>query len=123
VTTVLQYIRRHLEAQVFLDPLPRPTPLAYVQARQTQVEQFETYARNRMGFGWYRYRHNFHDGEPPRFDAVASAIDRLRRYRADGNQEHLIDAANLCKIEFAKPSHPAPHFTPIDDGEHSKPIG
>ena len=30
-----------------------------------------------------------------------------------------MDAANLCEIEFDRPgSHPNPHMTPIDDGDH-----
>jgi hypothetical protein len=44
----------------------------------------------------------------------------LRKYKADGNQEHLVDAANLCMVEFIQPAcHPSPHFTPSDDGEHA----
>lgn len=44
-----------------------------------------------------------------------------------GNIEHLIDAANLCKVEsmrarFGLSEHPSPRWAPKDDGEHTERI-
>ena len=45
---------------------------------------------------------------------VASAIDRLVAYQESGNREHLVDAANMCGIEFEFGNHPEAHFEAID---------
>jgi len=57
-----------------------------------------------------------------RRDHIKSIIKHLRSYLKTGNQEHLVDAANLCMVEAAlNPScHPAPYFRSIDDGEHTE---
>jgi hypothetical protein len=118
--TVTDHLRASLLSQLpSLDPLPVPVSLEYVLSRQTLVEQFESLRRNRLAFGFFRYRHNFHSGERGHYNSVDGAIDRLKRYLKDGNQEHLVDAANLCMVEFVQPAcHPNPHFSPTDDGEH-----
>lgn len=45
---------------------------------------------------------------------------KLSDYKDTGNLECLVDAANLLMIEFAAPTHPHPHFTPLDDIGHVK---
>jgi hypothetical protein len=106
-----------------LDPLPKPVPLEQVIARQTLIERFEVLRRNRLAIGYFRYCHNFHSGERGKYNSVDSTIERLRRYKRDGNQEHLVDAANLCMVEFVQPScHPKPHFTASDDADHATEI-
>jgi hypothetical protein len=47
------------------------------------------------------------------------------QHQESGNLEHLVDAANLCLVEWIKAhiglsQHPSPHWAPSDDGEHSK---
>ena len=82
---------------------------------------FERLMRNRLLIGHYRYG-GLAD-EPPfkRFDNIGSAIARLKRYLTDGNVEHLVDAANLCLVEFVKPDcHPNPSLRPVDDGPHKE---
>lgn len=76
------------------------------------------YAKNRMITGFFRYG-NFHDPGQPKYDRIRSAIHRLKKYQQTGNTEHVIDALNLCGIEFEKPSHPKAHFKAIDDGIHT----
>lgn len=121
--TVTQLLREHLLSEVFLDPLPTPVTIGYIQRCQVTVERFEMLRRNRMVFGWYRHRHNLLDPGRGGFKAVESAIYRLQDYLETGNQENLVDAANLCAIEFVLPgSHPAPHFTHVDDGHHAERI-
>jgi hypothetical protein len=118
--TITEHIRASLLAKLpSLDPLPAPVSLEYVLSRQTLVERFESLRCNRLAFGFFRYHHNFHSGERGRYNSIDSAIDRLRRYKEDGNQEHLVDTANLCMVEFVQPAcHSNPHFTPTDDGQH-----
>jgi hypothetical protein len=120
MTTWNEHIRAHLLASIpSLEPLPTPVSLEYVMSRQTLVARFDELRRNRLGFGFFRYHHNFHSGERGKYNSIDSAIDRLRSYKKDGNQEHLVDAANLCMVEFVQPAcHPNPHFSSTDDGEH-----
>jgi hypothetical protein len=93
--------------------------LDYVQSRQAEVKEFERLRRNRFSVGYFRYGHNFETVEPGDYLNVESAIQRLQRYLIDGNQEHLVDAANLCAVEYINPaSHSNPHFAPSDDGQH-----
>lgn len=82
--------------------------------------------KNRMLMGFFRYG-SIRSEDAKRYDNVGSAIKRLQKYMSDGNLEHLVDAANLCLCEFVKApwgrgSHPNPHWTPIDDGEHTEEI-
>ena len=81
--------------------------------------EFERLMRNRLIMGAMRYGPltRQQNGE---FANVESAIARLRRYQQTGNTEHLVDAANLCLVEFTKGNHPKRHFAASDDGEHTK---
>lgn len=89
------------------------------ELRQSQWSPlFETLMRNRLVLGGLRY--GLLKEEGPRFDNVGSAIARLKRYQTDGNIEHLVDAANLCLVEFERGSHPKRHFYANDDGYHTK---
>lgn len=86
---------------------------------------FERAMRRRMVTGFARHGGpNFRTGAPSGYDAVGSAIERLKRYLKDGNQEHLVDAANMCMIEFGAPNQvdPAPHWSPtgVDGAIHAR---
>lgn len=52
------------------------------------------------------------------YDILGSIQKRLELYKNTGNQEHLVDCANLLMIEYECPTHRNPHFTPTDDGIH-----
>jgi hypothetical protein len=81
--------------------------------------RFVELMRNRMALGFFRYGGLITESLR-RYDNVASAIRRLRLYLVDGNQEHLVDAANLCLCEFVtKSSNPRAEWRPVDDGEHT----
>ena len=113
--------KRLLEAAGVVE-LPRcHLPLKMVEVTQWSW-RFEKLMRARLVMGYYRYggltsptrRATPHDN-------VGSAIRRLQTYYSTGNQEHLIDAANLCMVEFMVPScHPAPHWSSTDDGQHTR---
>ena len=45
---------------------------------------------------------------------IQSALSRLHEYQRTGNREHLVDAANMCGIEFEFGNHPQGHFEAID---------
>lgn len=83
--------------------------------------EFEQLMRNRILVGAYRYG-DMRDQNKGKFDQVGSAIKRLQRYKESGNAEHLVDAANLCLVEFRHPNHPDYHFEATDDGEHAEPL-
>lgn len=87
--------------------------------RETEwVSQFEQYMRNRLIMGAIRYE----TFEAKRRKHNYNLLDYVRRkcdeYEATGNQECLVDAANVLMIEFDCPTHPSPHFTPGDDTSH-----
>jgi|WetSurMetagenome_2_1015567.scaffolds.fasta_scaffold39004_4 hypothetical protein len=81
-------------------------------------DDFVILMRNRMIMGYFRYGAN----KPElmkKLDFIGSAKQRIERYEKDGNLEHLVDAANILRMEFEMPHHPNAHFQSIDDGEHS----
>lgn len=116
--TITHWLRSRLleRAGLATADMPRIDP---DDARRSQWSpRFERLMRNRLVFGAYRYGlRDFAAGEPSGHDAVGSAIARLRAYQRDGNQEHLVDAANLCLVEFGCPMHPSPRWAPA--GEHN----
>lgn len=78
--------------------------------------RFEQLMRNRLMMGFFRYgplavkRANAH-----KYDCPEYAVKKLRDYQATGNKEFLVDAANMCLLEFELGSGV---WKPIDDGEH-----
>ena len=84
-------------------------------------DEFEQLMRNRLLMGAMRYGKISESGKP-QYDRISSIISRLKKYQDDGNKEHLVDAANICLMEFVECCHPLAHFTAVDDGEHTKEI-
>ena len=85
-------------------------------APRTSSEVDETFIqgmRDRMEFSLNKYG-PVRDAYPHKVNAIKSMLLRLEKYNADGNTEHLIDAANYCMIEFMCPAHPEAHFAPTD---------
>ena len=80
--------------------------------------QFEQLMRNRLVVGRFRYGPLANKMDRGVFESIPSAINRLIKYLDDGNLEHLVDAANLCMVEFEKGRHPKRHFKATDDGPH-----
>jgi hypothetical protein len=79
--------------------------------------EFETLMRNRLVMGALRYGKLHASGKPP-YDRVTSCKRRLDLYAQTGNLEYLVDAANMCLLEFEESVHPLRHWESIDDGEH-----
>ncbi len=76
--------------------------------------------KNRMMLGFFRYGPVKNNSV--KYNNIESAIKRLRNYQSKGNQEDLVDTANLCLIEFIQENHPNTHFESVDDGEHTEQI-
>jgi len=74
--------------------------------------------RNRLVMGAMRYETFKEKIASNKYDCIGYVRDKLDAYEDTGNLECLVDAANLLMIEFASPTHPYPHFTPLDDVSH-----
>jgi len=80
--------------------------------------QFIKYMKNRMILGFFRY--GAMDKKTGLYDNIGSIEKRILKFKEDGNDEHLVDIANICMCEFVNGVHPKKHFKSIDDGEHAK---
>lgn len=95
-------------------------PVSYKELIETEwSHKFERLMRKRLIVGALRYTRMWAYGAP-KWDTIGSMIRRLEDYRWDGNQEHLVDVANLAMVEFTRPTHPKAHFRSIDDGAHTE---
>ena len=85
--------------------------------RSEWSSEFEVLMRNRLIIGALRYGLLGTEGKP-HYDRVPNMIKRLNAYATTGNQEYLVDVANLCLLEFVEGQHPNKHWHPVDDGDH-----
>lgn len=79
--------------------------------------KFEQYMRNRLAMGYFRYG-PLNKQEKGKYDLIGSIKKRIDKYVESGNDELLVDVANLCMVEFINGVHPKKHFSSEDDGEH-----
>lgn len=73
--------------------------------------------RNRLVMGAFRYG-LFSDPDKFQYRCLESIRRRLDAFEHDGNLEHLVDAANLCMVEFVRGQRNGLVLNPIDDGHH-----
>ena len=98
----------------------KPVPLSLAELRKTEWSpEFEKLMRNRLLMGAFRYE-RLNSPNKSNYPTATEAIKRICKYIESGNTEHLVDAANMCLIEFLHGKHPNKHFSSIDDGEHCK---
>lgn len=71
--------------------------------------------KNRLIMGHMRYG-PLGGEDKPHYDHAASIRSRLKAWEADGNDEHLVDIANLCLVEYVEGIHPRKHFSAADGG-------
>ena len=100
------------------DPLPPALPNIEEIMKRQWCKGFILLCRNRLLMGTFRY--GFFSKGKGEYDNIASAIERLQEYQKGGNKEHLLDAANLCHVEWVEEVNQKAHFTSIDDGKHKE---
>ena len=79
--------------------------------------EFEEFMRNRLLMGYYRYG-PFATINRTTKQMLDSIIYRAEQYMKTGNDELLVDIANLSMKEFAVGNYPNKHFQSEDDGKH-----
>ena len=115
--TNTEWLRRRVQKNVVVTAIgDKAESLEDLRRSEWSIE-FETLMRNRLLVGRYRYA-KMSAPSKGAYKNVSSAITRLRRYQDTGNLEYLVDAANLCLVEFVAGRHPNRHFDASDDGEH-----
>ena len=88
--------------------------------RRTQWSpEFEELMRNRLIVGSIRYG-LLNDKTKRKYDRIDSVIKRAKLYQSTGNDEYLVDIANLVLLEFEEGEHPQKHFKALDDKGHVK---
>jgi hypothetical protein len=87
--------------------------------RTERNPEFDEARMNRKIIGAFRYG-LFGDPNKPSWDRISRAIYELEQYRIDGNDERLLDIANMCELEYTEGNHPKKHFKALDDVTHTK---
>ena len=86
--------------------------------RQTEwCHEFTELMRNRLIVGYFRYG-PFGEANRNYIDYMESIKKRAQEYIDTGNDELLLDIANLCMKQYHAGDHPKKHFKAVDDGEH-----
>jgi len=80
-------------------------------------KEFELLMRNRLRFGYFRYG-PLKDQKKGVMDNIGSIETRIAKFKISGNDELLVDVANIAMVEYMKGDHPLKHFKSEDDGEH-----
>jgi hypothetical protein len=90
----------------------------YNQLKQLEwSSEFEQLMRNRLIMGYFRYG-PFNKQNRSTKLVLESIIRRTNEYLETGNDELLVDIANLCMKEFVTGNHKNKHFKSVDDGVH-----
>lgn len=87
--------------------------------KENWSHKFEMYMRNRLTFGYFRYG-PLSKQKKGEYDNIGSIEKRLEIYKETGNDEILVDVANLAMVEFMNGAHPKKHFKSEDDGIHTQ---
>lgn len=77
-------------------------------------ERFVALMKNAMTVSFYKYG-ALKDAYPLKVNAVASLMERLKKYEETGNTEYMIDVANFAMIEFMLHRHPSAFYQGTDD--------
>lgn len=109
---VIDYIRNRIFGAIDIHSK------SYAYLKKTQwSEDFERLMRNRLIIGAIRYG-LLNDSHKPKWDRISSINKRIDLYSETGNDEYLVDVANLCLLEFEEGIHPNKHLKSVDDGHH-----
>lgn len=89
------------------------------ELRETQWSGvFEEAMRCRLIMGGIRYGLLGVKGKP-QYERSEDIVERAREYQETGNQELLVDIANLALIEFVEGDHPLRHFIARSHTRHT----
>ena len=110
-----------LRAGVIKPEIEKLPPLAELRESEWS-SRFEQLMRNRLILGSFRYELFSVKRQGLKYDCPTEAITRIKKFQETGNTEHLVDAANMCLIEFEFSEHPNKHFLSFDDGVHAERI-
>lgn len=113
--TVTEHIRKRLEKCI-----GKPAPTLEDLRRSEWSREFIQLMRNRLLMGAFRYGLLVEKRMHNKYDMIGSLKRRIEMYEETGNMEYMVDAANLCMLEFECPSHKNPSWEATDDGEHCK---
>ena len=105
-----------------LKPIPEPEKrnISIDELRKTEwSHDFEDLQRHRLIMGALRYG-RLNAPNKPDWDRPPDIIRRIQAYQKTGNLEFLVDAANLCMLEFEEGKHPDRHFISHDDSQHTE---
>lgn len=103
---------------------PYEKPIGFTKEQVLSLfKEFETpeineLTTNRFVMGALRYN-NRGLSVDPKYDLIKTMQLKLDLYKTYGNQEHLLDLINYCKLEIINQQHPRANFNPIDDGIHA----
>jgi hypothetical protein len=114
---ITDHIRARLTSRIVTDPVGDKAEAKERLLASEWSSEFERLMRNRLLMGRYRYG-RIDRTDNRNYARIASAVRRLSNYETTGNLEYLVDAANLCLMEFEHSEHPEKHFDAADDGEH-----
>jgi len=120
----MRSMRHGFSMRKFLRPIPEEDtrPITFKALWHSEwSSDFEELQRHRLVQGALRYGPLNAPGKPSR-DRASNIIKRIQKYQEDHNLEHLVDAANLCMLEFEEGRHPDRHFSSQDDTQHTKEI-
>jgi hypothetical protein len=117
--TVFEHIRTHTLQQAGYFIANTIPDLEILKVTEWS-KKFEKLMRNRLLMGRFRYNSCLTDGKKNKYDSIGSIIKRAKEYKKTGNDELLVDIANIAMVEFEKGTHPHKHFHATDDGEHAE---
>jgi len=83
--------------------------------------RFEQAMRHRLIMGAFRYG-KLNSPEKGTWDRLQRISQEIDRYLVDGNDERLVDMANMCLLEFEEGRHPKKHFKAADDKGHNREV-
>jgi len=102
-------------------PHREPSPVSWATSldlsRSEWSAQFEAAMRSRLVMGALRYG-PLGDGNKPSYDRIAAAIKRLQKFVGTQELDLLVDAANLCLVEFVEGKSTLRHWSRGDSDDH-----
>lgn len=119
--TVKQLLRKRVEARILTSSIGDKTQTLQELREEIHNPEWDRRCEEGLLMGRFRYG-RLKRNRKNAYDSVGSAIKRLKLYQKTGNAEYLVDAANLCKVEFVIPNHPDFHWESVDDGLHAEKI-